>query len=52
MDESNRPMVYLGAVLGLRFSEVAGLRVGTMDLGSGSVSVNETTTIFRGASGI
>jgi len=27
MDESNRPMVYLGAVLGLRFSEVAGLRV-------------------------
>jgi len=44
MDESNRPMVYLGAVLGLRFSEVAGLRVGRMDLGSGSVSVNETIT--------
>jgi len=37
-------MVYLGAVLGLRFSEVAGLRVGRMDLGSGSVSVNETIT--------
>ena len=44
MDESNRPMVYLGAVLGLRFSEVAGLRVGRMDLDSGSVSVNETIT--------
>jgi len=44
MDESNRPMVYLGAVLGLRFSVVAGLRVGRMDLGSGSVSVNETIT--------
>ena len=52
MDESNRPMVYLGAVLGLRFSEVAGLRVGRMDLGSGSVSVNETITRDPGAPGI
>jgi integrase len=44
MDQRYRPMVYLGAVLGLRFSEVAALRVGRIDLANGSVSVNETIT--------
>ena len=44
MDDRNRPMVYLGAVLGLRFSEVAALRVGRIDLVNGSVFVNETIT--------
>ncbi|MGO9333496.1 MAG: tyrosine-type recombinase/integrase [Acidimicrobiales bacterium] len=44
MDQRYRPMVYLGAVLGLRFSEVAALRVGRIDLVNGSVSVNETIT--------
>jgi integrase len=44
MDDRYRPMVYLGAVLGLRFSEVAALRVGRIDLVNGSVFVNETIT--------
>jgi integrase len=37
-------MVYLGAVLGLRFSEIAGLRVGRFDLLARSVLVAETVT--------
>jgi integrase len=37
-------MVYLGAVLGLRFSEIAGLRVGRFDLLAHSVLVAETGT--------
>ncbi len=37
-------MVYLGAVLGLRFSEIAGLRVGRLDLLSRSLLVAETVT--------
>jgi integrase len=39
-----RAMVYLGAVLGLRFSEVAGLRVGRLDLLARSLLVAETVT--------
>jgi integrase len=44
MREEYRPMVYLGAILGLRFSEVAGLRVGRLDLLGKSLSVEETVT--------
>ena len=36
-----RCVVYLGAVLGLRWSEVAGLKVGALDLSVGTVSVHE-----------
>jgi integrase len=39
-----RPMVSLGAVLGLRWSEVAGLRVGRLDLLRRTVSVAEAVT--------
>ena len=44
-----RPMVWLGAVLGLRWSEVAGLRVGRMDLSTGRLAVAEA--LVRGTSG-
>jgi integrase len=43
------PMVYLGAVEGLRWGEVAGLRVGQVDLEAGTVAVTET--IVRGRKG-
>src|SRR5438132_11293634 len=39
-----RPMVWLGAFLGLRWSEVAGLRVGQLDLLRRTVSVAEAVT--------
>ena len=42
--DAYRPMVWLGAVLGLRWSEVAGLRVGRLDLLRGTVTVAETVT--------
>lgn len=42
--EPYRPMVWLGALVGLRFSEVAGLRVGRLDLLNRSLSVEETVT--------
>lgn len=44
-----RPMVYLGAVLGLRWGEVAALRVGRVDLLRGTLTVAEGLT--RDASG-
>jgi integrase len=44
-----RPMVWVGATLGLRWSEVAGLRVGRVDLVGGKLSVVET--IVRGIGG-
>ena len=37
-----RPMVYLAAVLGLRWSEVAGLQVGRLDLLGGAVTISAT----------
>jgi integrase len=43
------PMIWLGAVLGLRWSEVAGLRVGRLDLATGRISVTEALT--RGIGG-
>jgi integrase len=47
--ERYRPMVWLGAVLGLRWSEVIGLRVGRLDLPAGSLTVAEAIT--RGSGG-
>ena len=44
-----RPMVWLGAVLGLRWSEVAGLRVGRIDLSAGRLAVAEA--LVRGTGG-
>jgi hypothetical protein len=40
-----RPMIYLATILGLRFSEIAGLRVGRLSLlGHKSLIVEETVT--------
>jgi integrase len=39
-----RPMVWLGAVLGLRWSEVAGLRVGRLDFLQRTLTVAEAVT--------
>jgi len=44
------PMVWLGAVLGLRWGEVAGLRVGRIDLLRRTVTVSEQVT--RGIGGV
>ena len=44
------PMAYLGAVLGLRWGECAGLRVGRVDFLHGRLSVAEQIT--RGAKGV
>ena len=44
-----RPMVWIGAPMGLRWSEVAGLRVGRIDLTAGRLSVAEA--IVRGKGG-
>jgi len=41
------PMVYLGAILGLRWGECAGLRVGRLDLDEGRLSVAEQLTRGR-----
>jgi integrase len=38
------PMIWLGAALGLRWSEVAGLRVGRLDLSGGRLTVAEGLT--------
>jgi integrase len=50
MVEEFAPMVWLGAVLGLRWGEVAGLRVGRIDLLRRTVTVAEQVT--RGAGGV
>ena len=38
-----RPVAYVAGVLGLRWSEVAGLRVGRLDLAARTLTVAETT---------
>jgi integrase len=43
-----RPMVYIAGVLGLRFSEVAGLRVRAVDFLRGTVAVVETVAEVEG----
>jgi len=40
--DDHRTMIYVGAVLGLRFGECAGLKVGRLDLLRGSVAVEES----------
>jgi integrase len=42
MDARYRPMVWLGAVLGWRWEEAAGLKVGALDVLRGTVTVAET----------
>jgi integrase len=42
------PMVYVAAVLGLRWGEVAGLRVGRLDLANRTLEVAEQVTRGRG----
>jgi integrase len=49
VDVEYRPMVWIGATLGLRWSEVAALRVGRLDLETGRLSVAEA--IVRGVGG-
>lgn len=44
------PMAYLGVVLGMRWGEVAGLRVGRVDLEAGRITIAEQIT--RGPRGI
>ena len=39
MPDEYRPMVYLGAILGLRWGEVAGLSVSALDLGRSLLTV-------------
>ena len=46
MDARYRPMVWLGVVLGLRWSEVAGLRVGRVDFLQRTVTVAEALTRY------
>jgi integrase len=45
LSEPYRPMPYLGAVLGLRISEVLGLRVGRLDLLSRAPTLSITETV-------
>jgi integrase len=47
METEDRPVVWLAALLGLRWSEVAGLRVGRVDFENYAVSVVETVTRGR-----
>lgn len=49
MPPAQRPIVWLGALLGLRWSEVAGLRVGRIDWAAGTLRVEEAVT--RGPGG-
>ncbi|MGP0109407.1 MAG: tyrosine-type recombinase/integrase [Acidimicrobiales bacterium] len=44
MDPRYAPMVWVGALLGLRWGEVAGLRIGSLDLLVRSLKVTETVT--------
>jgi len=50
IDDGNGPMVWLGAVLGLRWGEVAGLRVGRLDFLRSTLMVAEQVT--RGPGGV
>jgi integrase len=43
-----RLMAYLGAILGLRFEEVAGLRRSSIDLADATVSITQTVTTAGG----
>ena len=47
MEPADRPVVWLGALLGLRWSEVAGLRIGRIDFASRTLFVAEAVTRGR-----
>ena len=49
MPERHRAVVWLAVVTGMRWSEIAGLRVGRVDFGRGEIEVAEVIT--RGAGG-
>ena len=49
VSEEYRPMIWIGAALGLRWSEVAALRVGRLDLDAGRLAVAEA--LVRGTGG-
>lgn len=51
IDPDYSAMVWLGAVLGLRWGEVAGLRVGNVDLLHKTVTIAEQVTRGRGGAG-
>jgi integrase len=44
MDRRYAPMVWVGALVGLRWGEVAGLRIGSLDLLGHTLTVTETVT--------
>jgi integrase len=48
MPDEYRPMIYLAGVLGLRWSEVAGLRVGRIDLQRRTLEIAETLAEVNG----
>ena len=49
VSDEYRPMIWIGATLGLRWSEVAALRVGRLDLDAGRLAVAEA--LVRGTAG-
>ena len=51
MDARYRAVVWVGAILGLRWSEVAGVRVGALDLLARRVTIADGGTIIRDAKG-
>lgn len=52
IDKAYRAMVYLAGVMGLRWSEIAGLRVGRLDLLSRTLTVAETAAQVGGFSDV
>lgn len=48
MPDEYRPMVFLAGVLGLRWSEIAGLRVGRVDLARRTLEIAETCAEVNG----
>lgn len=51
IDPDYSTMIWLGAVLGLRWGEVAGLRVGNVDVLRKTVTISEQVTRGRGGAG-
>ena len=50
LDDGYGPMVWLGAVVGMRWGEVAGLRVGRLDLLRSIMTVSEQTDAWSAGS--
>jgi integrase len=51
IDAQYRAMVWIGAVLGLRWSEVAGLRVSVIDFFARTITITEGGTVIRDRKG-